>query len=592
MKKRLAQSKEWLFLDDEQGQAIVIIAFAVIALVLFAGLALDAATIYAGQTKLKRAVDAAALAGVVELPIEDAAAARTRQFMLANGFNISDTEVLPLFDTVRIPATEYMQWAVTATYRVPLNFLPIINFNYAEVTEVAVAEYRSMVDIYTTQTGGRGIVGPVNLSNWGRYANPKWGDAFSPQCWTCNSDCPHDLTIDVQGNVTDCPDGSKTPETPDGFNPDRVELYNEFGQGYPFRIHIPPAYGSDDVQIELLDPDGYNQPINDDVTITHLDGSTDVIPIGNIDCNPHGGGANDNDRLDACLLETGDLPNPYWFLRIDENRSFTHLNGGRPSSYTPGNNTETEYRLYYHKQLSDQSIIRQSLGTYLGGANDASTDMKWIVAWTVDVNCEDGGCDVPNIVVNEDGARSLYLEVDGVSGYSENGFDFWAGPPPPVTETVPADINDRNLYLLANPSSHTAGTIVTYGSGYMPLNTNATGLITMTFAFVPPEAAGVGVNLYHFDNDSGLLGQQIDYYLEGVSAWHYEGTLSLNGTWSTSQNYVYQPPGNRDHDGVGIPDEFYGGYLVGQYQSGFLDTSSWRIEYEGVVGDMFVRLIQ
>ncbi|HUV72826.1 MAG TPA: Tad domain-containing protein, partial [Anaerolineae bacterium] len=63
---------------DEQGQAIVVIAFALMALVLFAGLALDAATIYAGQSRLKRAVDAAALAGVIELPSTDAAAARTR----------------------------------------------------------------------------------------------------------------------------------------------------------------------------------------------------------------------------------------------------------------------------------------------------------------------------------------------------------------------------------------------------------------------------------------------------------------------------------------------------------------------------------
>ena len=105
MKKRLAQSKEWLFLDDEQGQAIVIIAFAVIALVLFAGLALDAATIYAGQTKLKRAVDAAALAGVVELPIENAAAARTRQFMLGNGFNINDASLF-IFDEIGLKSQD------------------------------------------------------------------------------------------------------------------------------------------------------------------------------------------------------------------------------------------------------------------------------------------------------------------------------------------------------------------------------------------------------------------------------------------------------------------------------------------------------
>lgn len=567
---------------DEQGQAIVIIAFALIALVLFAGLALDAATIYAGQSRLKRAVDAAALAGVIELPNEGAATARTDQFMLANGFDTDpEAGVISLFQTARIPSTEYMQWAVTATHRVPLHFLPIINFTHADVTEVAVAEYRSMVDIYTTQTGGRGIVGPVNLSNWGQYSNPRWGDAFTPLCWTCSTNCD--------------PDAGTDPATcPNGPNPDHTELYNEFGQGYPFRIHIPSDYAFDQVQIELLDPDGYNQSIEDAVTITHPDGSMDLVALSDVDCYPPGGTSHDNDRRDACLLETGDETNPYWFMRIDENRCFSHLNGGRPAAgYSPAYNTQTEYRLYYHEELSDQSILRHNIGdTYVGGANDPSTDMQWVVAWTVDVNC-DPDCDVQGITVNEDGSRSLYLEVDGVSGWSENGFDLWAGPP--TTDTVPANVNDRNLYLLDNSWSHDSGGIITYGSGYLPLNVNIDAHavpIEVTFAYVPPEAAGVGINLFHFDNDAGALGQTIDYFLEGVSDWNYQGTLSLNGTWSTTENYVYQAPGARDHDSVPVPDEFYGGYLNAQYKTDFLDTSSWRLEYEGVVGDMFVRLIQ
>jgi hypothetical protein len=592
MIQNLAKRTRSRLLREEQGQAIVIIAFSMVALVLFAGLALDAATIYAGQTRLKRAIDAAALAAVVELPNEAAAEARTKQFMLGNGYDTNNSEVLPLFETARIPSTEYMQFAVTATHRVPLYFLPVINFDYAEVTEVAVAEYRSWVDIYTTQTGGRGIVGPVNLSTWGQYSNPRWGDAYAPLCWTCSSGC-------------DPGAGSDPDACPNGPNPDHSELYNEFGQGYPFRIHIPPGYESDTVQIELLDPDGYNQAVSTDVTITHPDGSMDLVLLADVDCNPYAGTVDDNDRRDACLLETGDQANPHWFLRLDENRCFSHLDSGRPSGgYTPAYNTETEYRLYYHKQLPDQSILRQDIGTYLGSANDSSTDMRWVLAWTVDVSCDDddctasGGCpddfcSVPDIVEGDDGSRSLYLEVDGISGWSENGWDLWAGPP--TTDTVPVDINDRNLYLLENEWSHDSGGIVTFGSGYLPLNVNvdaATEPISVTFAFVPPAALGVGINVFHFDNDAGSLGQTIDYYLEGVEDWHYQGTLSLNGTWSAAQNYVYQPPGSRDHDSAPIPDEFYGGYLNARYRASFLDSSTWRLEYEGVVGDISVRLIQ
>jgi hypothetical protein len=562
--------------EGEQGQAIVVIAFSLVALVLFAGLALDAATVYAGQSRLKRAVDAATLAGVVELPDETAAEARTRQFMTANGFEVGNADVLPLFETARIPSSEYMQWIVTATHRVPLHFLPIINFNYAEVTEVSVAEYRALADIYTTQTGGRGIVGPVNLSIWGRWANPRWGDAFSPQCWTCASGC------DAAGAGKDfCPSGP---------NPDHTELYNEFGQGYVFRINIPPAYAFENVQVELLDPDGYNQVIEDDeVTITSPAGDMYLVDL---DCYPYGGTVNDNDRRDACLVLTEDEANPYWFLRMDENRSFSHLNDGRPPSYTAEYNTETEYRLFYHRELPDQTVQRDPLfDTYVGGGNDATTDMKWIVPWTIDVDCTDGYCDVPDIAVNDDGSMSLYLEVDGITGYSQNGFDLWAGPPPP-TYTVPANINARNIFLLQNPWAHDSGGVVTYGTGYLPFNSNVSGPITVTFAFVPPEAADVGINVFHFDNDAGFLGQSVDYYLQGVEEWHSQGTLSLNGTWSTTTNYDYQEPGSRDHDSLPVPEEFYGGYLKARYNAVFLNTSSWRLEYEGIVGDMFVRLIQ
>jgi len=416
-------------------------------------------------------------------------------------------------------------------------------------------------------------VEPVYLFNWGRYANPLHGDAYTPQCWTCSGSCD-------SGGV---PGRDSCPAGP---NPDHTELYNEFSQGFPFRIHVPPGYLSDEVWIEILDPDGYNQPeiSGGVVTIEYVDGNTEQKAV---DCNPDPDISGEDAQRRACVMETDDDPNPYWFLRMDENWSFV----APPSTYDPGKATETEYRLYYHKQLADQSIIKDYLGTYVGGADDSSTDLQWVPAWKVDVNCEPDGndCHVPDIVVSEDGSFSLYLEVDGVSGWSMNGFDLWAGAP--YTDSIPTNVNDRNLYLRRNPWSHDPGGLVTFGSGYLPLHTNvpAPELITQTFAFIPPEAVGVGMNLFHFDNGDG---RPVDYYLEGVEAWHYQGTLSLDGTWSTSANYEYQPPGSRDHDSVAIPDEFYGGYLKAKYQSKFRDNSCWHLEYEGVVGDVFVRLIQ
>lgn len=616
MTSRLRWWRDRSIPPDEGGQAIVIIAFIMIALILFAGLALDAATIYAGQTRLKRAVDAAALAAVVELPNDVTARERSEQFMLANGFDVDDPQRVPLFQTQRIPASGYLQWAITATHRVPLNFLPVINFDHVDVTQGAVAEYRSLVDIYTSQTGGVGILGPVNLAIWGQWSNPRWGDVFSPQCWSCTTDdgatCNEVLTINDAGDVFDCPPGSWGPDVPDGFNPDHTELYNQFGEGYPFRLHIPPGYAEDEVQIEILDPDGYNMPIENVVEITTLGGDPVMVPLNEIDCDPSPGTpATENDQRDACLLANED-GNPYWFMRLDENRCFYTEDEGRPASYNEACNTQTEYRLFYYRQLADKSIVRRNIGsTYIGYADDdddsAGTDMEWVVAWAVDISCNDGVylgeecppgpaqcCDVPDIVEGTDGTRSLRLEVDGVSGYSKNGFDIWAGPPP--TSTIPTNVNERNVHLLLeeNRGAHDSGGVVTYGSGYLPFTVNHSEPVTLTLAYVPPEAHGVKLNLYHFDNDSGSAAapQAIDYYLFGVGEWHEVGTLSREGTFSTSDDYVYQPPSNRDHDSLPIPDEFYGAYLQALYQTEFLDSSSWRMEYEGVVGDVFVRLIR
>ena len=55
---------------------------------------------------------------------------------------------------------------------------------------------------------------------------------------------------------------------------------------------------------------------------------------------------------------------------------------------------------------------------------------------------------------------------------------------------------------------------------------------------------------------------------------------------------VYQPPGSRDYDGLPVPEEFYGGYLGAEYHAKQLNSSTWKMEYEGLVGLMFVRLIQ
>jgi hypothetical protein len=185
-----------------------------------------------------------------------------------------------------------------------------------------------------------------------------------------------------------------------------------------------------------------------------------------------------------------------------------------------------------------------------------------------------------------------------VSGYSKNAFDLWAGPPP--TESMPSNMNERNLYLLEHRDAYDSGGVIIYARGYLPLSVNGCidgcisggSPITMTYSFIPIEAADAWINVFHFDNDATQ--QVINYYLEGVGGWNEQGSLSLDGTWSETENYVYQPPGSRDHDHLQIPSaaDFFSGYLHGHYTPAYNDASTWRFEYEGMVGEVFVRLIE
>jgi hypothetical protein len=75
-------------LPAESGQSLIILALAFLGLIAMLGLALDLGVLYIERIHLKRAVDAAALAGVVELPSEEAAMTRAIDYLRANDYAI------------------------------------------------------------------------------------------------------------------------------------------------------------------------------------------------------------------------------------------------------------------------------------------------------------------------------------------------------------------------------------------------------------------------------------------------------------------------------------------------------------------------
>ena len=519
-------------LRSEEGQSIIILTVAMIVFIALLGISLDLGIIFVRRVQLSRAVDAAALAAVVELPDVDAAEATATRFFHTNGFPNVDPSIEPGTGVM------HSNWlTVTATITQPLFFMPVFHINTATIPAFAVAEYKSPVEVYVSQTGESGVEGVVNLSVFGPDTWTSYGDAFVPLYR----------------------DGSYTP------NP----WWDELEGKYTFRISVPPDYPSPYVQVEILDPDCYNAPNPGDGMV-----EVEYVQTGEKHLRSLPSGA---DRRDGCLVPTqdpcqnpltGEPCNPYWFLRMDENRS----RFGRPGSYTSSTNTTTRYTLYY---LSEGDNVKHTIASYTkGGADsDANTDLQWVTPAGFRFRLSD----YPNVATAEDGSRSFFLEVEPTAGSSENGFDLWAGPV--STYPVPKEVNARNVYLLREGlDRHDSGGIVITGIGYLPLNVNTSTTFTITFGYIPPEAAGVYMRVYNFDNDYPYLGQSLDFYLEGVPDFHVNGVLSRGNQWAMNR---FQ-----------IPENFFGGYLRARYDTTQYDTSSWRLEYEGVVGNTFVRLIK
>ena len=563
----------------EEGQSFVILAMAMVGLLVFAGLAVDAGVVYVTSVRLSRAVDAAALAGVVELPYESSISStlnadeRARQFLAANEIwltaEITGTE---FFDSSRQSGIlGSYRYLITATHQADLYFLPLVNFDHVRLRDSAVAEYNPLVSIYASQTGNYGTEQTSNMAIFGPHLCTSFGDAYTP----LNS-----------------------------------PWYDELNGVYHFRLDIPVNYEgaaqdltrrwnggadtNDVLRVEIWDPDCYNRDGNS-LTITN---TITGLPM-TATCS-----GNRQNPCIAVLKESpyNDVQNAFGFVRIDENRGHGAPPGdgqcADPSSYTPGYNTVTEYTLYYYGTRGDGSLERRDLARYTkGGADsDSDTDLRWVCpggslssdapavpdgwagssyGFTPDAGDGDFEIDlstgVPDIYVSPDGQRSLFLDVRGVQGSSENGFDLWAGP---RYQTVPSEVNARNVDIISNRGDyHSSAGATFFGIGHLPMNSNHTEVVTLTLAYVPSAWAGRTMRVSQFDNDSGATGVTFLFDTMPYEDWHFDGQLSDNNLWVDN---IFTVPSAES--GV----NFYGGYLQAVYYAGKADTYGWMLTAEAL----------
>ncbi|MEX1253830.1 MAG: VWA domain-containing protein [Dehalococcoidia bacterium] len=119
-------------LNSERSQVLPIMALLCVALIGLMGLALDIGRIVIARAELSRALDSAALAGVVELPNVDAAQDRAAVYMDDN---------LPT-STISFPATEQeYQFRVQGERTVDLIFMGIFGFGETAIDAQAAAGY-------------------------------------------------------------------------------------------------------------------------------------------------------------------------------------------------------------------------------------------------------------------------------------------------------------------------------------------------------------------------------------------------------------------------------------------------------------------
>lgn len=521
---------------EETGQSIVLLSFMILGLLAFVGLAADAGFLFARSSQFSAAIDAAALAGAVELhqggTIElGAATNRAGEFLNANGWPIGNALTIDSSageTDLGIPEFHY-----TVTWPVETFFISLLGFEDVPITHSSTAAYYALTDMPVSTHFDRSIV---------RMGNQF---AFGPN------------------SCTDDGDPVSSPSAGAGVaNPD----YPLTKGVYEYRIRVPADFITDTLQnnlvVQLFDPDTVNTRWGNTWTVSHTGGN----PADSRSCSSAGEG-------DSCVINTGepDTANPLWLVRVDE----TYTTRNSPSDPCPtaapgdalGSNTFTRYELFYR----DEDGARVDLGVFeSNGSNSTQTDMKWVTPG-VDIAAQSGSFNVNLVPVplDDDDNYNVYLHVRTLTGTSKNAWDVWAGPAGLQSTTdMPTDINERNLAVASDPVlGNTYGAEV-YGQGYLPITIYHPGTITLPIAAVDAVQGGgtIYTSVFDFDDQAD---DPFYYGFDTLAPGDYEvfkaalcdGDTACNNEWVRPQHTLGIPTSD---DGIA----FYGGFLTVRYRNG------------------------
>jgi hypothetical protein len=178
--------------SDERGISVPIVAGSLVALLAFTALAVDLGWFYVTDQRTQRAADAAALAGVIELPDDTTAAVITaKEVATTNGF-ADELDLAGLFPQVTPSVVSDTRLEVEVRTEVPTFFLGVIGFDSMEIASTATAEYTPPLKLGSPDNSfgnacdprETGCSGQVNF--WanihGLDTDTRMGDAYSSRC--------------------------------------------------------------------------------------------------------------------------------------------------------------------------------------------------------------------------------------------------------------------------------------------------------------------------------------------------------------------------------------------------------------------------
>ena len=218
---------------DDRGAALPFIAIILVLLLGMAAFAVDLGWIYLSSSRVQRAADSAALAGVIHLPGDITGVnTHTVNGAQANGYDVGTLNGNPTgsggADTLNWSQLDDNRLEVDLSSSIPTYFLRVLGFDAISIQRTATAEYIKPVPLGSPDPcfgiGNSGIEGEdcspsPNQRFWaavsGPYTNKFNGDAYSTRWWSSSGWSPPDnsntefrtngyyLGIEVPAGVSD-----------------------------------------------------------------------------------------------------------------------------------------------------------------------------------------------------------------------------------------------------------------------------------------------------------------------------------------------------------------------------------------------------